>query len=247
MSGARPWLRSLRRRAATSGSGDGDHAALAGGQLLVRVEGEGREIAARADQPALGVVRPERLAGVLEQAEAARRRRALAARARGRVAEDVDRQQARGALADAPPRPRRVEVERDRVDVAEDRRRALVEQAVGRGDEAERRGDDLVARRPSRAPARRGAGPPCPRRPRPRRRRRASRRSRARSAPASARARAGPSAAPRAPAPPRARRATGFASGIFSQCVMLDRRRRPRALAGTRTRASRRAPPRRPR
>ena len=39
----------------------------------------------------------------------------------------------------------RVEVQRLRVDVGEHRCRALVEHAVRRGDEGERRGDDLVA------------------------------------------------------------------------------------------------------
>ena len=81
---------------------------------------------------------------------------------------------ARGALADRRRRGRRVEVQRDRVDVAEDRPRALVEQAVRRGDEAERAGHHLVARRPSRAPGPRGAAPRSRRRRRPRRRPRAS-------------------------------------------------------------------------
>ena len=60
-------LAAQRRRGL--GSGDGDHAPLARGQLLVGVEGEGREVAARADLPALGVARAERLAGILEQAK----------------------------------------------------------------------------------------------------------------------------------------------------------------------------------
>ena len=50
-----------------------------------------------------------------------------------------------GALADRGCRGLRVEVEGDRVDVAEDRPGALVQQAVRRGDEAERAGQDLVA------------------------------------------------------------------------------------------------------
>ena len=86
----------------------------------------------------------------------------LELRHRRRVAEDVDRQDARGALADRRRGGRRVEVEGHRVDVAEDRPGALVEQAVGRGDEAEGAGQDLVARRPSRAPAPRGAAPSVP-------------------------------------------------------------------------------------
>ena len=76
----------------------------------------------------------------------------LELRHRRRVAEDVDRQDARGALADRGRGGRRVEVEGHRVDVAEDRPGALVEQAVGRGDEAEGAGQDLVARAPAERP-----------------------------------------------------------------------------------------------
>ena len=59
----------------------------------------------------------------------------------------------------------RVDVERARVDVAEDRPGALVEDAVRRGDEAERRGDDLVAAARRRRRAARGGGPRCRSRP----------------------------------------------------------------------------------
>ena len=57
-----------------------------------------------------------------------------------------------GALADRRRRGRRVDVERHRVDVAEDRPRPLVEQAVGRGDEAEGAGEDLVSLAPAERP-----------------------------------------------------------------------------------------------
>ena len=152
MSAARPWLRSLRSRAATLGVGRDDHPPLPRGHLLVGVEGEGGEVAARAHLAALRVDRAERLAGVLEQAEAVPRGERLQLGHRRRVAEDVDRQDAGGALARRGGRGGRVEVERHRVDVAEDRAGALVEQAVGGGDEAEGAGQDLVAGAPAERP-----------------------------------------------------------------------------------------------
>ena len=162
------------------------------------------------------VDRAERLAGVLEDAEAVLGGDRLELRHRRRVAEDVDRQDPGGALADRGRGGRRVEVEGHRVDVAEDRPGALVEQAVGRGDEAEGAGQDLVALAPAQRPHAEVQRRPCRWRRRPRPRPRATRRRRARSARPSGPARAGPSAAPRAPAPPRARRAPGVASGIGS-------------------------------
>ncbi len=203
-----------RRRLGVEGH---DHPPLPRRHLLVGVEGEGREVAARADPATLGVDGAERLAGVLEDRRARRRRgQRLELRHRRRVAEDVDRQEPGGALPGGRLGRRRVEVERDRVDVAEDRPRALVEEAVGGGDEAEAGWSGPRRPGPSRAPARRGAAPSCRWRRRPRRRPRASPRSRARSARPSGPARAGPSAAPRAPAPPRARRSRACASGIGS-------------------------------
>ena len=107
MSAARPWLRSLRRRAAVSAPSGIDHPPLARRQLLVRVEGEGGEVAARPHPPALGVDRAERLAGVLEDPEAAAGGELLELGHRRGVAEDVDRQDPRGALGQTPPRRRR--------------------------------------------------------------------------------------------------------------------------------------------
>ena len=69
-----------------------------------------------------------------------------------RVAEDVDRQDAGGALAERRLGGRRVEVQGDGIDVAEDRPGALVEEAVGGGDEAEGAGQDLVALAPAERP-----------------------------------------------------------------------------------------------
>ena len=64
----------------------------------------------------------------------------------------MDRQDPGRALAERRPRGLRVEVEGLGVDVAEDRPHALVEQAVGGGDEAEGAGQDLVARPPAQRP-----------------------------------------------------------------------------------------------
>ena len=77
------------------GVGGDDHPPLPRRHLLVGVEGEGGEVAAGADRAALGVDRAERLAGVLEDAEAVRGGERLELRHRRRVAEDVDRQEAR--------------------------------------------------------------------------------------------------------------------------------------------------------
>ncbi len=247
MSAARPWLRSLRRRAAAIGIGGDDHPPLPRGQLLVGVEGEGGEVAAGADPAPLGVDRAERLAGVLEQAEAVLAGERLQLGHRRRVAEDVDRQDARRALADARPRRRRVEVERLRIDVAEDRPGALVEQAVGGGDEAEGAGQDLVAGPPAQRPHAEVQRRWCRWRRRPRPRPRASRRSRARSAPPSAPARAARSAAPRARAPPRGRRSRAWRAGSARSVPSIAADPTRRRGAGRRRRASRPAPPRRPR
>ena len=55
------------------GVGERDHAALAGGELLVGVEAEHRRMTAPADRGAVGVHRAERLAGVLDDRQAAPR------------------------------------------------------------------------------------------------------------------------------------------------------------------------------
>ena len=82
------------------GVGGDDHPALPRRHLLVGVEGEGGEVAAGADHAALRVDRAERLAGVLEEAEAVLGGERLELGPGGGPAEDVDRQEARGALAD---------------------------------------------------------------------------------------------------------------------------------------------------
>ena len=131
------------------GVGGDDHAALPGGHLLVGVEGEGGEVAAGPDHPALRVDRAERLAGVLEDPEAVALRQRLQLGPGGGPAEDVDRQEAPGLLGDGGRRGVGVDVERLGIDVDEDRFRPLVEERVRRGDEGERAGDDLVAGPPA--------------------------------------------------------------------------------------------------
>ena len=128
------------------------HSALAGRQLLVGVEAEGGEVAARPDPPAVRVDRPERLAGVLEDPEAVLRRGSLELGHRRRRAEDVDREDPDRALADGGGRGIRIDVERLGLDVAEGGPDPLVEEAVGGGDEAQRAGQDLVALAPAERP-----------------------------------------------------------------------------------------------
>jgi hypothetical protein len=123
------------------GGAERDHAALARGQLLVGVEAERRRVAAPADRDAVGVHGAERLAGVLDDRQPV----ALEGRHVGGIAEDVHGEERGRARPDRRGRRRRVEVQRQRVDVGEDRARALVQDRVGRGDERERGRDHLVA------------------------------------------------------------------------------------------------------
>ena len=141
MSGARPWLRSESTLRLVLGAAEGEHPALARRELLVGVEAERGRVAAAADRGPVGVSGPERLAGVLHDREAVGLERGHV----GRVAEDVHRQQRGGAVGDRGRGGRGIEVERARVDVGEHRPGVLVEDRVGRGDERERRGHDLVA------------------------------------------------------------------------------------------------------
>jgi len=101
-----------------------DHAALAGGELLVGVEPEHGRMATPADGRPVGVLSSERLTGVLDDREAVAGRQLLERGHVGGVAEDVDRQQRAGSLGDDGGGGLRVEVERQRVDVGEHRPRA---------------------------------------------------------------------------------------------------------------------------
>ena len=121
-----------------------DHAAFARRHLLVRVEGPDGVLAVRAKVLTL-VQRAERLAGVVDQGEAVLVGDRLQLGQLARVAEDVHRDDRPGARRDRCLDGGGIHVQRVRVDVGEDRRRALVEEAVSRRREGERRGDRLVA------------------------------------------------------------------------------------------------------
>ena len=120
-----------------------DDATLARRDLLVGIEREDRVLALSADRPPL-VDGAERLAGIVDQCNLM----ALADRLQffqlARIAEDVDADDGSRAWCDRRLDGRRVEVERARVDIGEDRRRAFVDRAVGRRDERVRRRDHLV-------------------------------------------------------------------------------------------------------
>ncbi len=125
--------------------GQRHHPALAGGELLVGVETEHRRVPAPADGPPVGVHRAECLAGVLDEPQVMALRKRLEGGHRGGVAEDVHRQQRARVLGDRGSRGLRVEVERDGIDVGEDRPRALIQRDVGGGHEREGARDHLVA------------------------------------------------------------------------------------------------------
>ena len=122
-----------------------DHAALARGDLLVRVEGEDRRVAVGAHDAALAA-RAERLGGVLDDRDAVPRGDGVELLDPARQAEDVHRHDGPGARGDRRLDGRGIEVEGRGVDVREDGLRPLVERAVGRRDERERARDHLVAR-----------------------------------------------------------------------------------------------------
>ena len=122
-----------------------DDAALSRGHLLVRVEGEDRIDALRAEPAAL-VLRAERLAGVLDQDEVVLLGQRPERIELAGVAEDVHGDDALRPLGDRRLDCCRFEVHGPLVDVGEDGRRAFVDEAVRRGDERVRRRDHLVAR-----------------------------------------------------------------------------------------------------
>ncbi len=93
MSSARPWLRSLRTRARDLAVAAGQHAALPRHELLVRVEAERGRVAARSDPGAGGVDGAERLARVLDDAQAPFPGELLERLHVGGIPEQVHRQQ----------------------------------------------------------------------------------------------------------------------------------------------------------
>jgi hypothetical protein len=116
---------------------------LARGDLLVRVEGEDGVLSLRTHGPT-GVPCAQRLAGVVDQHQPV----AIADRLQffqlARVAVDVDGHDSLRPRADGGFDCSRVEVPGARVDVCEDRRRTLVDRAVGGRDEGIGRRDHLV-------------------------------------------------------------------------------------------------------
>ena len=107
----------------------GHDAALAGRDLLVRVEGEdgGRAVGADAGSP---ILRAERLTGVLDQGQPVPLAELAQRLELARVAEDVDRDDRAGPRRDRGFHRGRVEIERVRIDIGEDGRRALVDKAI---------------------------------------------------------------------------------------------------------------------
>src|SRR5207248_2004310 len=112
--------------------------------LLVRIEAEDGRRPVPAERRAL-VLGSDRLRRVLDQDQPA----SLAERAQlvelAGVAEHVDRDDGLRPLRDRRLDGGRVEVQRPRIDVGKDRRRALEDEAVGRRHEGDRRGDRLVS------------------------------------------------------------------------------------------------------
>ena len=127
-------------------------AALPRRHLLVRVEGEDRDVARRADLAALPVDGTEGLRRVLDHLQPILGGKIGERRQVDGVAEDVDGQDPRRGVANRGRRGVGIHVEGHRIDVAEDRLGSLVEEGVGRRDEAQRAGDDLVALVPALRP-----------------------------------------------------------------------------------------------
>ena len=122
-----------------------DDTALTGRDLLVRVEAEHAGNAVAADGPAL-VLGAERFRGVLDQGEAVPLADCANLVELARVPEHVHGDDRLRPGCDRGLERGRVEIQRARVDVCEDGRRALDDEAVRRGRERDRRGDRLVAR-----------------------------------------------------------------------------------------------------
>ena len=146
---------------ASSASLDGDHAALAGGDDLARVQREAGQRAERADRAALVASRRSRT----------RRPRRSSTPCASPSARNASMSAGRpiwctGMIAlvrggDRALGGRRVEVVGARVDVGEDRRRAALPDRVGGGDERQRRHDHLVAGADARRRTARGAARSC--------------------------------------------------------------------------------------
>jgi hypothetical protein len=111
---------------------------------LVRVKRENRGLAEGAGLAPF-VRGADGLAGILDQHQIAGAANGLQLVHGARLAEDVNRKHGAGSPGDRARDQRRIDVERSLVDVDEHRCRPFIKNAIGRGDKAERRGDDFVA------------------------------------------------------------------------------------------------------
>ena len=154
---------------------------------------------------ATAVLGAERLAGVLDDGQPVSDGELAERLELTRVAEDVDEDERLRSGRDCGGDRRRVEVQRARIDVGEDRCRTLVQHAVGRRDEGERRRDRLVSGPETSEPDAEMEPGRAARHGRDERRPDAISHALARSGRSSARAQAARSGASRGRAPPRAR------------------------------------------
>ena len=122
----------------------GQHgAALAGGHLLIGIEAEDGQIAEAADATPVEV-RADGLAGVFDRDR--RWRRAISEGVHLRWdAEGVNDEEAACAPGDCRSRAG-VEIQRDRIDLREDRRSAHLYNGIGDRNKRKRRNDHLIAR-----------------------------------------------------------------------------------------------------
>ena len=163
-----PWKRSIRTRSATASS---VHATSPPSPSAKRFF-VGKKLNVEQTPVVATPARAERLRGVLDQRHAQRGQLGE----RRRPAEEVHRHDRLRPRGDPRRDVVRIEVERDRVDVREHRRRADAGDRLGGGVERERRADHLVAARRCPSPRARARARRC----RSRRRSRAGRRERAR-------------------------------------------------------------------
>ena len=122
-----------------------NHAAFAGGDLLVGVEGEDPGVAEGAD-PAAANFRADGLASVFNDAQVVTVCNFKQGRNVGGTAESVHGDERARVRRDGGLDPGGGEVERFGVDIRENGESADVADSVGYGDEGEGRDDDLVAR-----------------------------------------------------------------------------------------------------
>jgi hypothetical protein len=119
-------------------------AAFAGGDLLVGIKAEDGEIAETA-HAAMVEFGADGLAGVFDEGEAMPARNALKRLHVGRNAECVNGQDGARARGNGLFHGRRIEIERDGIDLGKNRRCAYLEHGVSHGYKCERGDNDLIA------------------------------------------------------------------------------------------------------